>query len=233
MKRQLVENLFSQKVVTESSNGEKKYYMEGDTIKMNIFNGNDRRYRDSIIDPALEAYLKKYKLGKNTYGVLNHPSSNSEEANYVNPKEVSHLFMDVQKKDKDTYWTRSLVMNTPNGIIVKAFADEGAILGISTRGLGESVAIEGGKEDIVEYEFITLGDYVIDPSAPDAYLRAIMESKSWLYDLGKLKKEETAVSDNLNRANDVLKKLSRTQINVEAEKFFKEYFSILMNKRRG
>lgn len=224
------ERFFNSKVTIESSNGVKKYYLEGDTIKMNIFNENNRRYRTPVIDEALGKYLAKFKLGKNTFGVLNHPDSRSEESNYVNPKEVSHLFVDIKKKDEDTYWTKSLVMDTPNGLIVKAFIDAGAILGISTRGFGESVPLDDNKEDIESYEFITLGDYVTDPSAPNAYLNAIMEGKNWLFDAVKRTGKEKQIAENLNRA-ERLKKMNPRQIQSEALKFFNEYFNILTGKK--
>lgn len=224
------ERSFNSKVTVESNNGIKKYYLEGDTIKMNIFNENNRRYRTPVIDVALEKYLAKYKLGKNTFGVLNHPANSAEDSNYVNPKEVSHLFVDIKKKDENTYWTKSLVMDTPNGLIVKAFIDAGAILGISTRGFGESISLDEGKEDIESYEFITLGDYVTDPSAPNAYLNAIMEGKNWLFDAVRGAEKQKKIAENLNRAGK-LKKMNREQAQVEVVKFFNEYFEILTGKK--
>jgi hypothetical protein len=91
--------------------------------------------------------------------------------------------------------------------------------------------LDDGREDITSFEFITLGDYVTDPSAPNAYLSAIMEGKNWLFDLSKLKGKEKEVADNLNRANDVLKKMNRKDIEKEAVSFFTDYFNILTNKK--
>jgi hypothetical protein len=78
------------------------------------------------------------------------------------------------------------IMNTPYGKIVKGLIDEGAQLGVSSRGMG-SVQTRGGVNYVGrDFYLATAADIVADPSAPDAFVEGIMESKEWVWDNGVL-----------------------------------------------
>ena len=77
-------------------------------------------------------------------------------------------------------------MNTPYGMIVKGLIDEGAQLGVSSRGMG-SLEQRGGANYVKDdFYLATAADIVADPSAPDAFVEGIMESKEWVWDNGVL-----------------------------------------------
>ena len=77
-------------------------------------------------------------------------------------------------------------MNTPYGKIVKGLIDEGAQLGVSSRGMG-SLETRGGANYVKDdFYLATAADIVADPSAPDAFVEGIMENKEWVWDNGVL-----------------------------------------------
>ena len=120
---------------------------------------------------------------------------------------------------------RAKVMSeTPYGKIVKNLIDEGAKLGVSSRGMG-SIKQNTKNEAIVggDFHLATAADIVADPSAPDAFVQGVMEGREWIYESGVFKqidleqyKEDV---DNSNRKNreetkikgfvDLFNKLSR------------------------
>jgi len=77
-------------------------------------------------------------------------------------------------------------MNTPYGKIVKGLIDEGAQLGVSSRGMGSLEQRNGANYVKNDFMLATAADIVADPSAPDAFVQGIMESKEWVWDNGRL-----------------------------------------------
>jgi hypothetical protein len=77
-------------------------------------------------------------------------------------------------------------MDTPYGKIVKGLIDEGAQLGVSSRGMGSIIQRNGANYVKDDFYLATAADIVADPSAPDAFVEGIMESKEWVWDNGKL-----------------------------------------------
>lgn len=82
-------------------------------------------------------------------------------------------------------------MDTPYGNIVKNLIREGANLGVSSRGMG---SLKQNREGISEVQndfyLATAADIVADPSAPDAFVRGIMEGVEWVWDNGVLKAQQ-------------------------------------------
>ena len=78
------------------------------------------------------------------------------------------------------------IMDTPYGKIVKGLIDEGAQLGVSSRGMGSLVTKNGANYVGKDFYLATAADIVADPSAPDAFVEGIMESKEWVWENGKL-----------------------------------------------
>ena len=78
-------------------------------------------------------------------------------------------------------------MDTPYGNIVKNLMSEGATLGVSSRGMGSLKEKNGVMEVQDDFWLATAADIVADPSAPDAFVRGIMEGKEWVWDNGVIK----------------------------------------------
>ena len=81
---------------------------------------------------------------------------------------------------------RAKILSTPNGQIVRNLIDDGAKLGVSSRGLG-SLEQKGGAQYVKDdFQLATAGDIVADPSAPEAFVNGIMEGTEWVYSNGIL-----------------------------------------------
>ena len=109
---------------------------------------------------------------------------------------------------------RAKILDTPYGKIVKNLIDEGARLGVSSRGMG---SLKPGKDGIQEVQkdfyLATAADIVADPSAPEAFVAGIMEGKEWIWDNGLLK--ETDIQNYKNKIENSSRK-GREKVLVEA-----------------
>jgi len=175
-----------EEVATDAGN-KKSYYIEGIFMQGNKENQNGRVYPTATLVREMQRYQKEYIDRNRAFGELGHPDSPT-----VNLDRVSHMITGLQQ-DGDNFVGRAKIMvNTPMGNIVKALIDEGAELGVSSRGLGSLDQKNGIMEVQDDFHFSTV-DIVADPSAPDAFVRGIMEGKSWVWESGALK--ECTVED--------------------------------------
>jgi hypothetical protein len=91
------------------------------------------------------------------------------------------------KEDGKNIIGKAKIMDTPYGNIVKNLINEGAKLGVSSRGMG-SLEEKGGANYVKnDFYLATAADIVADPSAPDAFVDGIMEGKEWIWDNGIVK----------------------------------------------
>jgi hypothetical protein len=86
-------------------------------------------------------------------------------------------------KEGNDYIGKAKILDTPYGKIVKSLIDEGAQLGVSSRGMGTlKQTSEGINEVQDDFLLATAGDIVADPSAPNAFVNVVMEGVDWIYD---------------------------------------------------
>ena len=156
--------------------GGKSYYIEGPFLQTEIKNRNGRMYPKAIMQKEVDRYIKEYVNTKRAFGELGHPDGPS-----INLDRVSHMIVGL-KEDGNNYIGRAKIMTeTPMGRIVKNLIDEGAQLGVSSRGMGSlKQTSEGVNEVQDDFYLATAADIVADPSAPDAFVRGIMEGKEWM-----------------------------------------------------
>ena len=93
------------------------------------------------------------------------------------------------KEDGDNVMGKAKIMDTPYGQIVKNLIDNGAQLGVSSRGMGSLEEKNGVKIVKDDFYLATAADIVADPSAPEAFVQGIMEGKDWVWDSGVLKEK--------------------------------------------
>jgi hypothetical protein len=95
-------------------------------------------------------------------------------------------------RENKNFIGKAEILGTPNGNIVKALIDAGATLGVSSRGVG--TLKQEGATNVVQPDFrlMTAADIVADPSAPDAFVTAVMEEKEWVWNNGKLMEKKIA-----------------------------------------
>ena len=166
-----------QLITEKNEEGEKQYFIEGPFMQANIVNRNNRMYSKDVLDKEVGRYIKESVEKKRAYGELGHPQGPT-----INLERVSHMITSL-KEDGDNYIGRAKIMDTPYGNIVKNLMKEGAQLGVSSRGMGTLKPGKGGVMEVQkDFQLATAADIVADPSAPDAYVRGVMESVDWVFD---------------------------------------------------
>jgi len=163
-------------IVEEKLGKGKQYYIEGTFLQSEIVNRNGRMYKENIMDKEVNRYIKEYVDKNRAYGELGHPDSPS-----INLDRVSHMIVGLTKEGTN-YRGKAKILDTPMGKIAKGLLDGGANLGVSSRAMGSLKANNEGVQ-IVQDDFMlsTAADIVADPSAPDAFVRGIMENVDWVY----------------------------------------------------
>ena len=141
------------------------------------------------LGPFAIKYLKAEKFmlreQKRAFGELGHPDGPT-----VNLERVSHMITKLYP-DGNNFIGEAKIMDTPYGKIVKNLIDEGAKLGVSSRGMGSLERSRGGEARVGnDFYLATAADIVADPSAPDAFVEGIMEGKEWVWDNGVLKEQD-------------------------------------------
>ena len=195
-------------ITEEKENGGKNYKIRGIFMQADINNRNGRIYPMEVLDEEVKNYNKKFIEQNRAFGELGHP-----EGPTVNLERVSHMITSL-KPDGKNFIGEAKIMDTPMGKIVKNLMDEGAKLGVSSRGMG-SLRQKGGANVVSDdFYLATAADIVADPSAPNAFVEGIMEGKEWVWNNGAL--VEAHVAD-LKKKFDVKK--HQRQVNLEALEF--------------
>jgi hypothetical protein len=174
--------------------GKKSHFIEGVFLQSNLKNRNGRMYPKEVMQKEVARYTKESIEKKRAYGELGHPDGPT-----VNLDRVSHMIVGL-KEDGDNYIGRAKILDTPMGRIVKELIDEGASLGVSSRGLGSLKERNGINEVQEDFMLATAADIVADPSAPDAYVQGIMENKEWTFVNGIWQEKELEESKEMIRA---------------------------------
>jgi hypothetical protein len=165
-------------VVTEANEeGKKSYFIEGIFMQGDIKNRNGRIYPESVLAKEMKRYTKEYIESKRALGELGHP-----EGPTINGDRVSHLITEMSQKGTD-FHGKAKILSTPMGEIVKTFIDEGVKIGVSMRGLGSVKAGREGAMEVQEDFHLATVDIVTDPSAPNAFVKGVMENVEYYYDI--------------------------------------------------
>ena len=171
-------------IVESNENGKKDYFIEGIFMQSEIKNRNGRIYPKEVIQKEVKRYNKEFVEQDRAFGELGHP-----EGPTINLDKVSHMITKLEE-DGNNFVGRAKILSTPNGQIVKNLIDDGAKLGVSSRGLG-SLESKGNAQYVKDdFQLATAGDIVADPSAPEAFVEGIMEGVEWVYESGILKAKD-------------------------------------------
>ena len=197
-------------ITEEKENGGKNYKIRGIFMQADIKNRNGRVYPMEVLDEEVRKYNKNFIEQNRAFGELGHPDGPT-----VNLERVSHMITSL-KPDGKNFIGEAKIMDTPMGKIVKNLMDEGAKLGVSSRGMG-SLKQKGGANVVSDdFYLATAADIVADPSAPNAFVEGIMEGKEWVWNNGALVEAHVA---ELKKKFDVKKR--QRQVNLEALEFAK------------
>ena len=199
-------------LIEKTKQGKKNYFIEGIFMQAQKENRNGRVYPKATLMKEVKRYSKDYVNSNRAMGELGHP-----EGPTLNLERVSHIIREL-KEDGNNVWGKAKVLDTPYGNIVKNLMDEGARLGVSSRGMGSLKQVNGVNE--VQSDFMLAAvDIVADPSAPDAFVNGIMEGKEWVWNNGRLQECEIA------EYHRQIKQASRKELEEKALNVFKSFLS--------
>lgn len=152
--------------VSEQGSDLKTLYMKGIFIQGGVKNANERVYPVSEIENAVDTLNKQIQEGYSVLGEVDHPDDLK-----INLDRVSHMITSMWM-DGANGFGKLKILPTPMGQLVRTMLESGVKLGVSSRGSGNVNDMDGKVSD---FEIITV-DIVAQPSAPNAYPKAIYES---------------------------------------------------------
>jgi len=183
-------------VVESVSEGDKKnLYMKGIFIQGGVKNANERVYPVSEIETAVQTLNEQITEGYSVLGEVDHPDDLK-----INLDRVSHMITSMWM-DGANGFGKLKILPTPMGQLVKTMLESGVKLGVSSRGSGNVNDLDGRVSD---FEIVTV-DIVAQPSAPNAYPKAIYEGLM-----------------NMRHGHKALDIAKDAQSNKKVEKFLKE-----------
>jgi len=152
------------RIVVEGVEG-KDLYMKGICIQGGVKNANERVYPVNEIEKAVRTLNEQIVSGYSVLGEVDHPDDLK-----VNLDRVSHMITEMWMDGPNGYG-KLKILPTPMGQLVKTMLESGVKLGVSSRGSGNVNEANGHVSD---FEIVTV-DVVAQPSAPNAYPKAIYE----------------------------------------------------------
>ena len=202
--------------LTEATkDGGKNYYIEGIFMQSDTKNRNGRMYPREILQKEAKRYTKEFIDKKRAFGELGHPDGPT-----VNLERVSHMIEQLEEVGQN-FMGRAKILDTPYGKIVKNLINEGARLGVSSRGMGSLKPAKDGIQEVQsDFYLATAADIVADPSAPDAFVHGIMEGVEFWFNNDKNKWEAVKIQEQM-------KKMSLKQIEENKLKLFQDYMEKL------
>ena len=195
-------------ICEQKEDGKKNYKIKGVFMQADIKNRNGRVYPMEVLNKEVRRYNKEYINEKRAFGELGHPDCPT-----VNLERASHMITKLYPDGKN-FIGEAKIMSTPMGEIVKTLMDEGAKLGVSSRGMGSLDQKNGANYVRDDFYLATAADIVADPSAPNAFVEGIMEGKEWVWNNGSL------VEAELERAKQrINERVRKRQVNENALEF--------------
>ncbi len=179
---------------TADGNG-KNLYMKGIFIQGGVKNANQRVYPVDEITDAVEAINKQVKSGYSVLGELDHPDDLK-----INLDRVCHMITDMWM-DGPNGFGKLKILPTPMGKLVEAMLTSGVKLGVSSRGSGN---VNESSGHVSDFEIVTV-DIVAQPSAPNAYPKAVYEGLM-----------------NMRHGHKVLEMAKDAGANQKVQKYFQE-----------
>lgn len=170
----LVESADFSSVQTLLEEETKNLYIEGIFAQAEKKNRNGRIYPKAVMEASIKTYIDEYVDKKRAIGELSHPENRPKPK----PEFASHRVTWLEMDGNDVRG-KALVLETPQGQVLRGLLKGGTQMGISTRGLGNVIERSGSTYVEPDYAVMAL-DAVIDPSGIDCFVDAINESQEWL-----------------------------------------------------
>ena len=202
-------------ITEQKENGKKNYKIKGIFMQADIKNRNGRIYPQAVLEKEVRRYNKDQINNNRAYGELGHP-----EGPTINLERASHMITKLYPDGKN-FIGEAKVLSTPMGKIVENLLDDGAKLGVSSRGMGSLNQKNGANYVRDDFYLATAADIVADPSAPNAFVQGIMEGKEWVWNHG------TLVEAELVRMKDRIERRTRSRHAKEDALEFAKFLKML------
>jgi len=160
-------------IIEEQGPGkDRRMFFEGIFMRANQKNKNNRIYSlDEMIRESNRYTNDMIKTGR-SLGELNHPTSVE-----INPERACHIMTEM-RQDRNDFYGKSKILETPMGQIVRTLMMDGVKLGVSSRALGK-LEENGDHNDVSDFRLICC-DVVHDPSVDTAFVEGIFEAKQYI-----------------------------------------------------
>ena len=205
-------------ITEKKENGGKDYFIEGVFMQGNIKNRNGRMYPMETLAKEVARYNKEYVEQNRAYGELGHPTGPT-----INLERVSHMIKKLDRDGDNINGKAKIMTETPMGNIVKNLMDEGAKLGVSSRGMG---TLKPGKEGVnmvqSDFQLATAADIVADPSAPNAFVEGVMEGVEWIQNVNG-----SWVSQYIEETQEEIRKVSKAELQEAQVRAFEKFLKQL------
>jgi len=162
-------------ILEATESGAKKYAIQGIFMQSEAVNRNGRIYPKHLMEREVKRYIEERVSKNQALGELNHPLNRVN----VDPREASHLIKELRFVGDDVVGIAK-ILDTPTGKIVKALMDENVSFGVSSRALGSLKKRHDGVNEVCDDFSLRTIDIVSDPSAKDAWVTALQESREWV-----------------------------------------------------
>jgi hypothetical protein len=154
---------YDKNLVKEARTNEAPVIVKALLQRADSLNQNGRKYPRPILEREVENYKKSIEEGR-ACGELDHP-----ESSIVNLANVSHIVRDVWWEGDDVLG-KVEILTTPKGKIALDLMGAGVKLGISSRGVGETMKDDEGNDVVDESFMLVAFDLVSEPSTQEAWL---------------------------------------------------------------
>ena len=202
--------------------GGKNHYIHGVFMQAEVPNRNGRLYPKGVMESAVNDYIAKKVRENRAYGELGHPAGPQ-----INLDRVSHMITELRMDGHDVMGKARLT-DTPMGNIAAGLLKSGANLGVSSRGMGSLKPDDKGVMVVQpDFHLATAADIVADPSAPNAFVKGIMENVNWVYDAAN----DVWYQEKLHETKKSLRRMTMNEIEKSQFGIFESFINKLSSKR--
>jgi hypothetical protein len=216
----LESNFNTNNIIEESADGPKKMYVEGIFCQAEVVNRNRRIYPKNVMESAVGRYKNDYMARNMGASELKHPNSME-----IDPDRIAARIVNIDESGND-YYGKALIVDTVCGRTAKALIEGGFTLGMSTRASGSVRKSKTGINEVQGDLVYHAIDLVMSPSSPDAYVTAIMESDSSLWNTI----EEYADANLIEDYRKEMQLMTVSQLNENKIAMFAKFMETLTRK---
>jgi hypothetical protein len=217
---ELVEDV--QLISEAKESGGKDYYIEGIFLQSKIKNKNGRIYPEEVLENEVSRYVREVVNKNRAFGELGHPSGPA-----INLDRVSHIITELRKEGPN-FFGKAKLSKTPMGEIARGIMESGGQLGVSSRAMGSLKEENGAMIVQKDLRLSTAADIVADPSAPQAFVKGIMEGVEWVYN----PVQNTWLEQKLYDTRKSIHKMHKNELEEKRLSIFEDYLASLAVKSK-